>query len=281
LIAAMAIVYLNGDYVPLEQANINVMDRGFMFADGVYEIIPVFDKKILGLKEHLRRLDNSLRNIYIDNPLNHRQWEKIFHALVKDRHGQLTIYVQISRGISKRDYDIDICERPTVLAMCFPVSKKNYAEGIKAIVHQDIRWDYCNIKAITLLPNVILRHRAKLKGAQEAILTRAGKVSEGAASNVFIVRDNLIKTPLKTNGVLPGVTRDLVLKLLNTAGIKYEETDVVEQELRDADEIWVTSSTRGIVPVVQLDDARIGDAGKPGALWEKVNELYHQYKVSR
>jgi len=276
----MSTVYLNGEYVPPEQANINVMDRGFMFADGVYEIIPVFDKKILGLKEHLRRLDNSLRNIYIDNPLNHRQWEKIFHTLVKDKYGQQTIYVQISRGISKRDYDIDICERPTVLAMCFPVSKKNYAEGIKAIVHQDIRWDYCNIKAITLLPNVILRHRAKLKGAQEAILTRAGKVSEGAASNVFIVCDDLVKTPQKTNGVLPGVTRDLVLKLLDTAGIKYEETDIVEQELRDADEIWVTSSTRGIVPVVQLDDDRIGDSGKPGALWGKVNQLYQQYKVS-
>ena len=276
----MSIVYLNGEYLPLEEANINVMDRGFIFADGIYENIPVFNKKILRVAEHLQRMDNSLRNVYMENPLEHQQWEKIFYTLIeKNGHTDQSVYVQVTRGVSVRDHAIDICGKPTVFAMCIPIGQINHAEGIKAITHRDIRWQYCSIKTINLLPAVLIRHRAKLRGAREAILLRDGKVSEGAATNVFLCEKNIVKTPMKTEEVLPGVTRDLILGLLRDDGIECREADITEQELTDADEIWVTSATWGVMPVVQLNDEPVGD-GKPGKLWNKANNLYQQYKAS-
>ncbi len=274
----MSIVYLNGKFMPLEKATIHVLDRGFIFADGVYEVIPIFNNKILRLKQHLQRLANSLDGIYIDNPFSNEEWSAIFsHLIEQNEYQEQSIYVQVTRGISERDHDIDICETPTVFAMCRPIIKKDYHEGVKAITHKDIRWDYCDIKAISLLPSVILRHRAKLQGAKEAILIRNGLVSEGAASNVFVIKDGVIKTPPKTSEVLPGITRDLVLELLDNKSIDFEEVNITESELREADEIWITSSTWEIIPVVGLDNEPVGD-GRPGELWGKVNQLYQQYK---
>jgi len=274
----MTTVYLNGEYKPLAEASINVLDRGFTFGDGVYEVIPVFNRQVFRLDEHLDRLDNSLRSIYMDNPLSKTEWHSIFNKLIdSEEHINQSIYLQISRGVTERDHDISLADSPTIFVMARPIIKKDLSSGIKAITHEDIRWNQCDIKAITLLPSVILRHKAKEQGAKEAILIREGTVTEGAASNVFLVKDNIIYTPPKNNHVLPGITRDLVLEILSQKEMSFVEAPIKTDELFSADEIWITSSTWEIVPVVTLDNKPVGD-GCVGKMWEKTNEFYQQYK---
>lgn len=277
----MTTVYLNGEYKPLAEASINVLDRGFTFGDGVYEVIPVFNGKIFRFEEHYQRLVNSLKSIYMDDPLSKDQWHDIFIKLIStiDDENQ-SIYLQITRGVSDRDHDISITEKPTLFAMSRPIIKKDLSSGIKAIVSEDIRWQFCDIKAITLLPSVLLRHKAKEQGAKEAILHRNGIVTEGAASNIFIVKDEIIYTPPKNNHVLPGITRDLIVEILNKNRFKLLEEPIELKELLNADEVWVCSSTWEIVPVIKLDNQPVGQ-GCVGKVWKKVNDLYQQYKQSR
>ena len=276
----MSLVYLNGEFKPLAEAYVSVLDRGFTFGDGVYEVIPVFNRTIFRFEEHLQRLDNSLKAIYMENPYSRVQWSSIFNRLIEsvDEDNQ-SIYLQITRGVSERDHDITLADSPTVFVTSRPIVKKDFSTGIKAITHEDIRWSYCDIKAITLLPSVLLRHRAKEQGAKEAILIRDGYVTEGAASNVFVIKDGIIYTAPKNNTVLPGITRDLVLELLEKAGISFKEEQVKQEALNTADEIWITSSTWEIVPVVQLDEQQVSD-GKVGPLWHKANELYQEFKLN-
>lgn len=274
----MSLVYLNGDFKPLSEAFVSVLDRGFTFGDGVYEVIPVFNRTIFRLEEHLQRLDNSLRAIYMENPYSREEWLTIFNRLIDSiESGNQSIYLQITRGVSDRDHDISLADEPTVFVTNRPIIKKDFSAGIKAITHEDIRWKNCDIKAITLLPSVLLRHRAKEQGAREAILIRDGYVTEGAASNVFIIKDNIVYTSPKNNTVLPGITRDLVLELLEKGNINFKEEPLKQSMLDTADEIWITSSTWEIVPVIQLDDKNVGD-GKVGPLWHKANELYQNFK---
>ena len=276
----MSRVYLNGEYVLLEEANIHVLDRGFTFGDGVYEVIPVFNKTVFRLGEHLARLENSLQAIYMDNPLDSGQWQAIFDHLIELVEApDQSIYLQVTRGVTERDHDIDLANAPTVFVMSRPLQGKNLEAGINAITHDDIRWSYCQIKAITLLPSVLLRHLAKQQGARETILIRDGHVTEGAASNVFIIKDGVIYTSPKSNELLPGITRDLVLELLDKSGLEYREIVMPAESLQSADEIWITSSTWEIVPVVELDGATVGK-GKPGPVWQQVHHLYLDYKKS-
>lgn len=276
----MSLVYLNGEYKPLSEASVNVLDRGFTFGDGVYEVVPVFNKTVFRFEQHIQRLENSLKAIYMDNPFLQEEWLAIFEKLIESvEQSEQSIYLQITRGVSERDHDISLTSQPTVFAMSRPIVKKDLSAGIKAITHEDIRWQHCDIKAITLLPSVLLRHRAKQQGAKEAILVREGKLTEGAASNVFICKDNEILTPPKDSHVLPGITRDLVLEILLNKNINHAERSIGEEELFEADEVWVTSSTWELVPVTQLDNELIG-TGEPGPLWEKVNKLYQEFKSS-
>jgi D-alanine transaminase len=276
----MSLVYLNGEYKPLAEASINVLDRGFTFGDGVYEVIPVFNRTIFRFEEHIQRLDNSLKAIYMTNPLSKEDWLSIFHKLIDSvEQTEQSVYLQITRGVTERDHDISLAVNPTIFAMSRPIEKKDLSTGIKSITHEDIRWQYCDIKAITLLPSVLLRHKAKKQGAKEAILIRDGYVTEGAASNVFICKNNEILTPPKNNYVLPGITRDLVLEILSNNNINYVETSIREERLLDSDEIWVTSSTWEIVPVIELDNKPVG-SGKSGPMWHKVNQLYQEFKSS-
>ena len=274
-----SIVYLNGQYLPIEKANISVLDRGFTFGDGVYEVIPVYHGHIFRLKKHIERLNNSLDEIYIDRPHDLAQWQVILRELIDQNPAEdHSLYIQVTRGVSERDHAIDMAEKPTVFAMSRPLLKKDRSAGISAIVEEDIRWKYCHIKAITLLPSVILRHKARQAGATEALLVKDGYVTEGAASNVFIVKDGVVKTPPKDGSLLPGITRDLLVELLLKSDITCEEVAITVEELRQADEIWITSSTWEIVPVVKLDAEPIG-TGKPGKMWQQATEFYQAFKT--
>lgn len=277
------IVYLNGQYLPIEDAKISVLDRGFTFGDGVYEVIPVYEGHIFRMREHLERLNNSLDEVYIDRPYALEQWQEILRELIeknsaKNTGNDLSLYMQVTRGISERDHAIDIATKQTVFAMCRPLPGNDRSAGISAIVEEDIRWKYCHIKAITLLPSVMLRHKARDAGATEAILVKDGYITEGAASNVFIVKNGIVKTPPKDGSLLPGITRDLVVELLTESGIPCEEVAIKEIELKQADEIWITSSTWEIVPVISLDNNPVG-TGRPGEVWQQASEIYQAFKT--
>jgi len=278
----MSIVYLNGEFLPLEQASISVLDRGFTFGDGVYEIIPVFNGRIFRLQEHLVRLHNSMSAIYIDNPYPLQKWHEILNELLlKNPPDQnYSIYIQLSRGVGERDHSFSSEVTPTVFAMCKPFLERDFSQGVSAVTHEDIRWKYCHIKATALLPSVLLKKHARDKGgAMEAILTRDGMVTEGAASNVFLVRNDRIKTPCKDGTVLAGITRDLLVELMQENGMDCIETGIAEKELRLVHELWITSSTIGVVPVISLDGEKIGD-GKPGKIWKQASLLYEQFKLN-
>jgi D-alanine transaminase len=278
------IVYLNGKFLPLDQACVPVLDRGFIFGDGVYEVIPAYGGKLFRLAQHLDRLDHSLLGVRIANPLTHAAWEKMLVELIAknaaDGNPDHCIYLQVTRGVAKRDHAFPKGVTPTVFAMSSPLPPvpESYAtQGIAAVTLDDIRWKYCHIKAITLLPNILLRQEAVDKGATEAILVRDGEVTEGAASNVIIVKNNTVITPPKDPRLLPGITRDLILELAAQHGVAWREAAISERALREADEIWLTSSTKEIMPVTKLDDAAIG-GGKPGPMWRRMTALFQDYK---
>jgi D-alanine transaminase len=271
-----SIVYLNGEFLPLNQAKVSVMDRGFLFGDGVYEVIPVYGGRPLRLDEHMERLANSLRGIRMTPPLSNLEWASVFSRLIQGPHDQ-SIYLQVTRGVApKRDHAIPPDIEPTVFAMCTPIAPLP-VDGIRTITVDDIRWDWCHIKAITLLSNVLLRQEAIDRGCTEAILVRDGYAIEGAASNLFVLVDGVLVTPPKSNELLPGITRDLVLELAVQHGIPASERRITLQELKTSPEVWMTSSTREIMPVIELDGAPVG-SGRPGPLWNRMQGLYQDYK---
>lgn len=278
----MSTIYLNGDYLPPEQAMVSVMDRGFLFGDGVYEVIPAYGGRAFRLEPHLKRLRNSLDGVRIRMPLSDAQWRTVLDELLRRNPGEdQSIYLQVTRGVmAKRDHSFDDSLIPSVFVMVSPISAPDPTvarDGVKAISLSDIRWQNCHIKAITLLPNVLLRQQAIDAGAVEAILIKDGYATEGAASNLFIVKHGLLITPAKGPRLLPGITRDLILEQAAHHAIPYREADISTEDLINADEIWLTSSTKEILPVTTLDDAPVGN-GKPGALYQRMSELYRQYK---
>ncbi len=278
----MTIAYLNGTFLPLDEARVSVMDRGFLFGDGVYEVIPVYGGQLFRLAHHLRRLHNSLEAVRISNPLRDEEWESILSRLITQNSGSdQAVYLQVTRGVAKtRDHAFPEETPPTVFAMsttCPSPVDIDTVTGIEAITLEDNRWKHCNIKAITLLPNVLLRQEAIDAGTAEAILIKDGFVIEGAASNIFIVTNNIVITPPNSPALLPGITRDLVLELAANNSIPYRVADIPVDELASADEIWLSSSTREISPVIRLDDSTVG-AGVPGPIWKRVITLYQDYK---
>jgi D-alanine transaminase len=278
----MTTVYLNGVFLPIEQACVPVLDRGFLFGDGVYEVIPVYGGNLFRLEQHLQRLDHSLAGVRIGNPMSRTLWRDTLDELVeRNGGGDQSIYFQVTRGAApKRDHAFPANVLPTVFMMSTPLAPlpADLAQsGIAAVTLADIRWQKCDIKAITLLPNVLLRQEALDKGAAEAILLRDGLAVEGAASNLFIVKDGAIITPPKGPQLLPGITRDLILELAAAHQVPHRETVITETELRAADEIWLTSSTREILPVTRLDGQAVS-GGKPGPVWARLISLYQDYK---
>lgn len=276
-----AIVYLNGDFLPLEDAKVPVLDRGFIFSDGVYEVIPVFHGKAFRLEHHLARLKNSIDAIKIDNPHTATEWATIINEVIsRNNPTDQSVYLQVTRGIAKRDHKFPKDISPTVFVMSNPltqVPKTELENGVAAITLDDIRWQYCHIKSIALLPNILLRQQAVEQNASEAILVRDGVITEGAASNIFIVRDGHIYTPPKADCLLPGITRDLVVELAQTHGLICREEEISLDALQQADEIWLTSSTKEILPITLLNKQPVGN-GKPGAVWKTMYRYYQDYK---
>jgi len=280
----MSTAYLNGAFRPLSETRVSVMDRGFLFGDGVYEVIPVYGGRLFRLGHHLKRLQNSLDSVRIMNPLSPDAWEAMLNDLVgRNGGGDQAVYLQVTRGVApKRDHAFPENTSPTLFAMSTPTAASvdiNSLSGTTAITLPDIRWKLCNIKAITLLPNVLLRQQAIDRDGAEAILIKDGFATEGAASNIFIVRNGLLITPANGPALLPGITRDLILELAIRHAIPFREADITEDALFGADEIWLTSSTREISPVIRLDDRRISD-GVPGPLWKRMIGLYQDYKTA-
>lgn len=276
------IVYLNGEYKDISDACISVLDRGFLFGDGVYEIIPAFGGHLLRLESHLQRLHNSLDGIRLKNPLTNLEWETMLNTLVEKNVGEdQSLYLQVTRGVAaKRDHNFPDRVQPTVFSMSNVLSsvpRSDAEKGIEAVTLDDIRWRACNIKTTALLANTLLRQQATDKGAGEAILIRDGLATEGSASNVFVVIDDIIVTPPITPVLLPGITRDLVIELAHTHGMACEQRDITEAELQTASEIWITSSTREILPVLTLDGKAVG-TGLAGPVWQRMINLYQDYK---
>ena len=273
-------VYLNGEYLPLSEAKVSVLDRGFLFGDGVYEVIPSYSGHLFRMQDHLNRLQASLTRIRLDFSYDLETWLEIFTPLIDKTRDQY-IYLQITRGVApKRDHAFPEDPVPTIFAMCSDIKPFAEAEtGVKALTMDDNRWEMCNVKATTLLANVLLRQEAIEKGCAEAILVKNDYVTEGAASNLFAVIDDILITPKNTAEILPGITRQVILELAQNNGIQFSEEIISIQALQTATEIWITSSTREIIPVVELDSEKVG-YGKPGPVWQKMNQLFQEYKRS-
>ncbi len=285
--SAPNIVYLNGRYLPVEEATISVMDRGFLFGDGVYEVIPVFGNKLLRFDEHLTRLQNSLNRISLSNPFDNNEWKTIFSNLLEKNSGEdRAIYLQISRGAyARRDLSARAHGKtqysPTIFVMVLQVKPPNIevlSAGISAITVDDFRWSACDIKSTSLVANVMLKQQAGDANVEDAILIRNGVVTEGTASNVFLVKQGVLITPPTGSQLLPGITRDLVIEIAESNAIVVEQREIKEAELYSADEIWMTSSTREIAPVVNLNGKSVG-SGVAGNMWKRVMDLYQQYKA--
>jgi len=276
-------VYLNGAYLPLEQASISVMDRGFLFGDSVYEVIPVFGSNMLRIDAHLQRLQNSLKLASMQPVMSAAEWKQLFRTLLEKNPGEdRAIYLQVSRGVyPKRDLTIRPEYNATVFAMVIqvtPVPMETLEKGLRTVTVEDFRWHACNIKSTSLIANVMLRQQASEAEVSDAILVRAGgEVTEGTASNVFIVHQGVIITPPVSVHLLPGITRDLVLELAEQNGMPCEVRPVSLAELESADEIWLTGSLREIAPVLELNARPVAD-GRPGPVWRKMINIYLQHK---
>ncbi len=275
--------YLNGEHLPIAEAQISTQDRGFLFGDGVYEVIPVYSKKMFYFEEHLQRLKNSLAAVKINNPHTDEQWLNLLTELIElhDWDDQF-LYLQVTRGVQlQRDHMPADDLTPTVYAYTNPlkpVANDIIENGIKVITLEDIRWLRCDVKAITLLPNVMMKLAAKEQGAQDAILVDAnGHINEGTASNVFMVKNGLLITPPNSQKILPGITRFVLEKLAKEHHINIVEKEITENELAEADEIWLSSSTKEALPVCTLNGQAVG-TGKPGELWLKMRAIYQAHK---
>ena len=275
----MDVVYLNGEYLPIAEAKVSVMDRGFLFADGVYEVVTVYHGKLFRAKEHLKRLHHSLDAVGISLPISDAECIDIFEELIDKNIKEPieTIYMQVTRGSApQRKHVISEPIKPTIFVRCQLVKKRQERQGIKTITVQDIRWKRCDIKGTNRLANVLMSQQAFEVGADEAIIVDDQQVIEGATSNIFIVKDHTIYTPPHSNRLLAGVIRDLIVELANKHQLNLKEIPISLDDCFKADEVWVTSSSREITPVTKIDDKLIGN-GSPGSMYEMMIKFYYEY----
>lgn len=274
-------IYLNGQWMPLAEARISVLDRGFLFGDGVYELIPVYGRKAFRMEEHLRRLQHSLDGICLPNPNSGQQWIRLIEELVAAQtFANQSVYLQITRGAAPRDHAFPRDTRPTVLLMANPLNdppRELIENGVAALSGRDIRWGRCDLKTLNLLPNVLARQAAVELGCVETVMFRDGVLTEGAASNIFVVKDGVILAPQKDHRVLPGITYDVVLELAAENGMASRIGDIAEAEVRAADELWLTSSSREVEAIVSLDGKPVG-SGRPGPVYRRIYSLYQEFK---
>ncbi|MBK6632330.1 MAG: D-amino acid aminotransferase [Betaproteobacteria bacterium] len=278
----MQTAYLNGTLLPLAEARVPAMDRGFLFGDGAYEVIPVYSRRPFRLSEHLRRLRHTLAGIRLENPHDDAEWTRLIDEIIARNEGEdQSVYLQITRGAdTKRNHAFPAVVTPTVFIMSEPLVTPPPAQrdtGIAAVSAPDVRWLRCDLKTTSLLANCLLRQLAADAGCVETILFRDGFLTEGAASNIFVVKNGALLAPPKNHLMLPGITYDVVLELAASHGLKCEVRDVLEEEVRAADELWMTSSTKEVLPITVLDGQAIG-AGKPGPVFRDMYAWYQNFK---
>ncbi len=267
------ICYLDGAYLPLAEARISPLDRGFLFADGVYEVVPVHRGRPFRLREHLRRLDDSLRGIRIANPHTDAEWQAILGRLAAEAGvADLLLYLQVTRGAEPfRNHLFPKDAAPTVFAFAspYPVPSADVLErGLTAVTLEDLRWDRCDIKSVALLGNVLLRQEAADRGADEALLVRNGLLLEGSSSSVFLCIGDKLVTPPNSHRILPGTSRDAVLELAE-GWLPSEICALEAREIQSADEVWIASAGRGVLPVTRVNGEPVG-SGRPGPLWSEM-----------
>ncbi|MGR8919755.1 MAG: aminotransferase class IV [Gammaproteobacteria bacterium] len=273
--------YLDGEWLPLDRARVPVLDRGFIFGDAVYEVIPAPGGKLFAFDEHLARLDRSLAAVDIPQPMTAAGWRACLERLVEENGGgDLSVYLQVTRGVAERDHAAVGMLHPTVFAMCRALTIADGVGHVTAITRPDNRWGRCDIKSTSLLANVLLRNEAVRSGAYEAILLRDGRLTEGAASNVFVATGGRVRTPPLSHEILPGVTRGLMLAAAAAAGVPASEGTVSEAELRGAAEIWLTSSSRDLLCVTALDGISVGN-GRDYPLAAATLAAFQRLKRSR
>ncbi|MGE5946874.1 MAG: D-amino acid aminotransferase [Betaproteobacteria bacterium] len=276
-------VYLNGAFVPLAGAGISPLDRGFLYGDGVYELIPVYSRRAFRIDEHLKRLQATLDGIKLANPLTVDAWKTVVLRLIDAAPwDDQSIYLQVTRGAdNKRDPAFPPASvPPTTFAFAAPLVTTPAdvrARGVSAITVPDLRWSRCDVKVVSLLANVLARQEAVERGCAEALLIRDGFMKEGAASNIFVVRDGVLLAPPKTHLMLPGITYDVVLELAARHGQPLEVREIHENELRAADEVWMTSSTKEVLAITTLDGQPVGD-GRPGPAGQRMWQWYQEFK---
>ena len=275
--------------MPIEEVKISPLDRGFLFGDGIYEVIPSYFTKMVGFQGHINRMNDGLKAIGIELNWSDAQWQSLCENLIeKNGAGALGIYLHVSRGAdSKRFHAFPKDVTPTVFAMAFeiPVPKKpdlaTVGKGYALTSMEDLRWQRCHIKSTALLGNVLHFQQGYEAGSQESLLYNAKKeLTEASASNIFIIKDGVIATPIQDNQILPGITRRLVIDILEKEGsLKVEERIITLDEVNNADEIWITSSSKEIAPVTMLDGKPVGN-GQVGPIWLQAASLYFENKFT-
>lgn len=290
----MSIVYLNNSYVPMAEAKISPMDRGFLFGDGIYEVVPSYNGQMVGFTLHIDRMNNGLAAVGIEldkffkDGWSHQQWKEVCNNLIeKNGSGNLALYLHVSRGADTKRfhaYPEDI--EPTVFAFAFeippaPVPDKSKVVGYKVATHRDLRWERCQIKSTALLGNVMHFQHGYEQGANETLLYNdRNQLTEASACNAYIVKDGVVITPSADNQILAGITRHILLDLLRKEGsIPVEERPVTMEEVFDADEVWVTSSSKEVVPVIEIDGQPVGD-GNIGDVWLAAQTIYSAGKLN-
>ena len=286
----MTIAYLNNQFLPLDEARISPMDRGFLFGDGIYEVIPSYSGKLVGGKLHAQRMNRGLNEIGINVAEADSDWEAIASALIKKNaelfaSGNIGVYIHVSRGTDvKRFHAYPDDVSPTVFAFAFEIPASNPADrkrvkGLTVATAQDLRWRRCHIKSTSLLGNVMHFQQSQDNGVNETLLfNEDGYLTEASVCNVFVVKDGVVATPALDHQLLPGITRHIVIESLKRDGqIDVQERNIHKRELDSADEVWITSSSKEIAPVTRIDGVDIGK-GEVGEVWEQALASYHSHK---
>lgn len=284
----MSIVFLNDSYIPMAEAKISPMDRGFLFGDGIYEVVPSYDGQMVGFAPHIERMNNGLAAVNIAFRWSIQQWKEVCDNLIeKNGFGNLALYLHVSRGAdTRRFHAYPEGIEPTVFAFAFeipaePVADKSKVTGYKVATERDLRWERCQIKSTALLGNVMHFQHGYEQGANETLLYNEGnELTEASACNAYIVKNGVVITPPADNQILAGITRHILLDLLRKEGsIPVEERVVAMDEVFTADEVWVTSSSKEVVPVIEIDGKPVSD-GKIGDVWLAAQTIYSAGKLN-
>lgn len=277
----LPICYLNGSYLPLEEARVSPLDRAFLFGDAVYEVLPIYASRPFRLREHLDRLNRSLEGIRMSAPLSHGDWAELCQELIsRNSAHEAYLYLQVTRGAELgRNHAWPEDLQPTLFAYVTalePISPAFLEQGVSAVTATDTRWARRDIKSTALLANILLKKLSSDAGAFETIMLENGALTEGSSTTVHVVKGGVIHTPPNGHHILPGTTRDVVTELAARLGLRSESSRVSEAALRSADEIWLAFATRGVLPVTTLDGSAVG-SGKPGPLFQRVSAAFAEY----